>query len=655
LIISTESLKKTQVEDIMKIISKIDFQAFVEALIRDASWNVIGVKSKGNKFAFAPLENAEELRLDYDVTLLPPKKYFFPQRETLFTYDLAGGFSAKNPDESKPMVIIGVHPYDIVALLHMDEIFRDTKSDPYYFKKRQASVIIGVNIQKMSKWNFSSFMGCAVIDYGYDLMLTDLGNRYAINTGSQKGEELLSKYAKNVMPALARDIQVAGHKKREIMGMSQQKFDFPPEFIPDLLKDSYGQSGFWEKHSEKCLACGSCVLVCPTCYCFDVKDNTDISLEHGERIRTWDGCLLEDFAKIASGENFRATRPTRYRHRYFKKGKYLFDRFGFISCVGCGRCSSNCLPNIANPVDLFNDMYNENISNGSQALTSTNQPDVNIQTEGNIDYVPRLATITKKVPMTLNETLFEIKLDDGTELGHKPGQFVEVSVFGIGEAPISLSSSPTNKETFELCVRKLGNVTTKLHKLNVGDKVGIRGPFGNGFDIDSLKGKDILFIAGGLGIAPLRSLFNYVLAFRKDYGRIFLLYGCKEPKEMLFGDELAALALRDDVEFKSTVNWCPENEIWTSNIGVITTLIPQISFDPEQTIAVLCGPPVMYKFVVADLKEKKVPDDHIVMSLERRMKCGVGKCGHCQINQIYVCKDGPVFNYSKIKGVQEAL
>ena len=148
--------------------------------------------------------------------------------------------------------------------------------------------------------------------------------------------------------------------------MSQQKFDFPPELIPELLKDSYGKSGFWEKHSEKCLACGSCVLVCPTCYCFDVKDNPDLSLEHGERIRTWDGCLLEDFAKIASGENFRATRPTRYRHRYFKKGKYLFDRFGFVSCVGCGRCSSNCLPDIANPVNLFNDMYQENQNTGAQ-------------------------------------------------------------------------------------------------------------------------------------------------------------------------------------------------------------------------------------------------------------------------------------------------
>ncbi|MCW3994984.1 MAG: 4Fe-4S dicluster domain-containing protein [Candidatus Bathyarchaeota archaeon] len=639
----------------MKIISKKDFDDFINALIKDESWNVIGVKSRGSKFAFGPLENAQELRLDYDVTLLPPKKYFFPQRETLFTYDLSGGFSAKNPDEAKPMVIIGVHPYDIVALLHMDEIFRETKSDPYYFNKRKASVIIGVNMQKMSKWNFSAYMGCAVIDYGYDLMLTDLGNRYAINTGSQKGEQLLAKYAKNVTPALARDIQIAGQKKREILSLSQQKFDFPPEFIPELLKDSYSNSSFWERHSEKCLACGSCVLVCPTCYCFDVKDNPDISLEHGERIRTWDGCLLEDFAKIASGENFRATRPTRYRHRYFKKGKYLFDRFGFISCVGCGRCSSNCLPNIANPVDLFNDMYNESLNNGAQAITATTHPEVNIQTEGNIDYVPKLATITKKVPMTLSETLFEVKLDDGTELGHKPGQFVEVSVFGIGEAPISLSSSPTVKGAFELCVRKLGNVTTRLHKLNVGDKIGIRGPFGNGFDVDSLKGKDLLFIAGGLGIAPLRSLFNYVLASRNDFGRVFLLYGCKEPKEILFGEELAALSLREDVDFRSTVNFCPENEVWTGNIGVITTLIPQISFDPEKTIAVLCGPPVMYKFVIADLKAKNMPDENIVMSLERRMKCGVGKCGHCQINQIYVCKDGPVFNYSKIKGVPEAL
>jgi NAD(P)H-flavin reductase/NAD-dependent dihydropyrimidine dehydrogenase PreA subunit len=638
----------------MRIILKEDFAKFVNSLIKNKSLNVIGVKSKGTKFAFGQLDSASELRLDYDVTLLPPKKYFFPQRETLVTYNVANGFSAKDPADLKSTVIIGVHPYDIVALLHMDEVFRETKSDPYYFEKRKSSIIIGVNIQNMSKWCFAPYMGCATIEYGYDLMLTDLGNRYAINVGSQKGEELLEKYAKNVTDALARDIQLVGQKKREILNMSQQKFDFETELIPEMLSKSYGESVFWEKHSETCLACGSCVLVCPTCYCFDVRDNPDLSLEQGERIRTWDGCLLEDFAKIASGENFRPTRPTRYRHRYFKKGKYLFDRFGFVSCVGCGRCSSNCLPDIANPVSLFNDMYRESRDMGVQ-ITPPAEPEINIQTEGHIDFVPKLATIVKKVPMTANETFLEIKLDDGSSINHKPGQFVEVSVFGVGEAPISLSSSPTKKDTFELCVRKIGNVTSKLHTLNVGDKVGVRGPFGNGFDAEFLKGKDLLFVAGGLGIAPLRSLFNYVLDNRKDYGRVILLYGCKEPRELLFGDELIALTKRDDVEFKPTVNWCPENEIWSGNIGVITTLIPQVNFDPETTYAIVVGPPIMYKFVISDLKGRHVPDDHIIISLERRMKCGVGKCGHCQINQIYVCKDGPVFNYSKIKGVPEAL
>jgi NAD(P)H-flavin reductase/NAD-dependent dihydropyrimidine dehydrogenase PreA subunit len=638
----------------MRVISKEDFDNFVSSIINDDSLNVIGVKSKGDKFAFGTLESPSELRLDYDVTLLPPKKYFFPQRETLVTYDVANGFSAKDPAELKPSVIIGVHPYDIVALLHMDEIFRETKSDPYYFEKRKASTIIGVNIQNMSERCFAPQMGCAIIDHGYDLMLTDLGNRYAINIGSQKGEQLLEKYAKNVTDALARDVQLVGQKKQEIMNMSQQKFDFPTELIPEILSKTYDQSGFWEKHSEKCLACGSCVLVCPTCYCFDVKDDPALSLEHGERVRTWDGCLLEDFAKVASGENFRPTRPARYRHRYFKKGKYLFDRFGFVSCVGCGRCSSNCLPDIANPVSLFNDMYSEVLSMGVE-IDAPTEPEVNIETEGEINYVPKLATIINKVPMTDNEMLFEIKLDDGSVLNQVPGQFVQVSVFGVGEAPISVSSSPTKKGTFQLCVRKIGNVTTKLHMLKVGDKIGIRGPFGHGFDTEFLKGKDLLFVAGGLGIAPLRSLFNYVLDNRADYGRVILLYGCKEPRELLFGEEMAALEKRDDVEYKPTVDWCPENELWSGNIGVITTLIPQVNFNPEDTYAIVVGPPIMYKFVIADLKKRNVPDDHIILSLERRMKCGVGKCGHCQINQIYVCQDGPVFNYSKIKGVPEAL
>lgn len=270
-------------------------------------------------------------------------------------------------------------------------------------------------------------------------------------------------------------------------------------------------------------------------------------------------------------------------------------------------------------------------------------------------YLPRPATIKNIKKFTEGETLFELALDDNSELGHNPGQFVEVSIMGVGEAPISVSSSPMQKETFELCVRAVGNVTNAMHKLEIGDEVGIRGPFGKGFDTEFLKGKDILFICGGLGVVPLRSLINYVLENREDYGKVVILYGCGTPRELLFTNEIADWNKRSDIEHYLTVDKVPEGERWDCNIGVITTLISKVDFDPDTTYAVVCGPPIMYRFVILSLKDRGMPEDHIIVSLERRMKCGVGKCGHCQINGIYVCQDGPVFNYSEIRGLAEAL
>ena len=270
-------------------------------------------------------------------------------------------------------------------------------------------------------------------------------------------------------------------------------------------------------------------------------------------------------------------------------------------------------------------------------------------------YLPTSATITRIEDETSQSKLFEIKLDNGKELGHQPGQFVEVSIFGIGEAPISVSSSPTHKGSFELCVRAVGNVTRALHNMNVGDKIGIRGPFGKGFDIEFLKGKDLLFVGGGLGIVPLRSFINYVLDKREDFGKTIILYGCKEPCELLFSVEVAQWQKRRDVKYLATVDKCPDGECWEGNIGVITTLIPNVHFDIKKTYAIVVGPPVMYKFVISSLKEKGVADDHIIVSLERHMKCGVGKCGHCQINKAYVCQDGPVFNYADLDDLPEAI
>ena len=269
-------------------------------------------------------------------------------------------------------------------------------------------------------------------------------------------------------------------------------------------------------------------------------------------------------------------------------------------------------------------------------------------------YTPEIATIKKVIPQTGQETFFEIELSERKTLGHKPGQFVEVSIFGVGEAPLSVSSPPTPaKPTFELCVRKIGNVTNALLGMKPGDKIGIRGPFGNGFDLNEFKGKDILFIAAGLGLVPLRSLIWTVLNDRQNFGRVFILYGCKTPQELLFKEELASWENRKDVEYQITVDLGDES--WSGNVGVITTLIPKIIFDPKKTQAVIVGPPIMYRFAIKELLARRLPEGNIWMSLERKMKCGVGKCGHCQMNQIYVCQEGPVFNYAKVKNIPEAI
>ena len=269
-------------------------------------------------------------------------------------------------------------------------------------------------------------------------------------------------------------------------------------------------------------------------------------------------------------------------------------------------------------------------------------------------YAPTMSRLLKKEQMTDLEKLFVLELPDGQHLGNEPGQFVEVSLFGIGEAPISISSSPSRSNgTFELCVRRVGDLTNALHTLEPGALVGVRGPFGHGFPVDRMKGKDILFAAGGLGLAPLRSLINEVLDSRGSFGRVIVLYGTKQPSEILFKDELLEWAEREDVEFHMTVD--RGDDTWRGHVGVITTLFPRIMVNPRNTVAATCGPPIMYRFVLMELLGKGIPETQIYLSLERRMKCGVGKCGHCQINQFYCCQDGPVFRYADIKGLEEAL
>ena len=262
-------------------------------------------------------------------------------------------------------------------------------------------------------------------------------------------------------------------------------------------------------------------------------------------------------------------------------------------------------------------------------------------------YLPHPARIIRTLPQIPDHQLFQIRFEEqemAESFTYRAGQFVMLSVIGTGEAPFSISSSPTRPGNIELCVRRIGHVTNALFKLSPNAVVGVRGPYGNGFPTEKLEGNNLLLIAGGLGMAPLRSLLWYALDNRSKFKNVILMYGAKNPNDMLFKYELLNLIDRADVKCLLTVDK-DESKRWKAHVGVVTTLFEHVDVSPNDTYAAICGPEIMFKYVLNELLRRNFPKDRILMSLERNMQCGVGKCGHCMVGYKYTCLDGPIFTY----------
>ncbi len=228
-----------------------------------------------------------------------------------------------------------------------------------------------------------------------------------------------------------------------------------------------------------------------------------------------------------------------------------------------------------------------------------------------------------------------------------PGQFNMLYLFGVGEVPISISGDPTKPQALVHTARSVGTVTQALRKLRRGDVLGVRGPFGSHWPVEEAAGSDVVIVAGGIGLAPLRPVLYYLLSNRKKYGRIALLYGARTPQDLLYTSELEKWRGHFDLEVGVTVDTAAAG--WHGNVGVVTTLIPRAQFDPLQTVAMVCGPEVMIRFTIRELEERDVGPENIFISMERNMKCAIGFCGHCQFGPTFVCKDGPVFCYDQIQ------
>ncbi len=347
----------------LRIIEKSTLPAFVASVMRQ--YEVVGPQVKEvlpngkSQFAFGPITDAHHLRLDYDTTVLPPKKYLLPQEEVLFTFETES-LTATPCFDTRPRVLFGVHTCDIHALALLDAVFATGQRDEHYLKRRASTLIVGIEcLAPCDEHSFCKSMGTLTADKGFDLHLIDLGQRYAVEVGTAAGEALLAAHAAARM-AGEDDIEQLNEVLSEKWPRFPYRLDFDGSELPNLMALSY-KDPIWEELGQRCLSCAACNLVCPTCYCFNVVDQVTLDRKKGERIRRWDSCQLDEFARVATGENFRHKRSQRQRHRFFRKGKYIPEMHGELGCVGCGRCARACLVDIT-PVGVWNKLYQAHAS-----------------------------------------------------------------------------------------------------------------------------------------------------------------------------------------------------------------------------------------------------------------------------------------------------
>lgn len=308
------------------------------------------------KYDFLPWEEDIEVAWDYDLAYNSLKRFFFPPQETLIQYDIES-YKAEPVFEAPMQLLFGVHPYDLKGINQLDQIMESGSPDVNYVRRRDNTVVFVMDPTTIAPTAFWSSMGADRVDLGFDLYWTKIApSAYYVEVGSAKGEELL--HALGPMPkATLTEREAARRERLRIRAeANKQGLNFPWKETPKILARNWNSS-LWRHKARLCLSCGSCVLVCPTCYCFNIREDLDVTLKTGRRVREWGGCMFPSFATVAPDHNFRSQAMDRYRHRYFRKGKYIYDKLGELGCVGCGRCVRACTSGIANPKAVFNELW----------------------------------------------------------------------------------------------------------------------------------------------------------------------------------------------------------------------------------------------------------------------------------------------------------